>query len=212
MIAGRRWFLVPLACLAVTVARASDGPLTLADVAELHEALQPVAKAESHKSASFRDLWDHPDLFRGKRVRVEGEVRRLFHQGATGQLPALVEVWLTSGSGDTICLLCPEARPAIGSKVSFLGTYLKKIEYRATDVPRLAPLIVGPGAPDLIEVSRVAVRPAPKSIPLDWAIGVGAGLVFLMALARNYQRRPLPSRVDRDPHPQFIDGEDPPAG
>ena len=210
MNARRDWWLVASVCLASTVALADDGPLTLADVAVLHAALQPDAAASMPKLVGFRDLWDHPGQFRGKRVHVVGEVRRLFHQDATGQLPALVEVWLTTGSGDPLCLLCPEARPAIGSRVSFDGVYLKKIEYRAADVPRLAPLIVGPGAPEVITSSKVVVRPASRSVSLDWAVGGGAALVLMLALLRNHLRRPTP-RIDRDPPPLFIDGEESPT-
>ncbi|WZO97549.1 hypothetical protein EP7_004590 [Isosphaeraceae bacterium EP7] len=202
---------VALTLLIGTACLAEDGPLTLADIAGLHAALQPGAATDPPRTASFRDLWDHPESFLGKRVRVEGEVRRLFHQGAAGQLPALVEVWLTTGSGDPICLLSPEASPKIGSRVSFVGVYLKKIEYRATDVPRLAPLIVGPGVPEVIAPSKVDVRPPPRPISLDWAVGGGAALVLILALMRNYQRRPPPPRIDRDPPPVFIDGDEFPA-
>jgi hypothetical protein len=202
---------VAMAFLAGTACLAEDGPLTLADIVGLHAALQPGAAIKPPKMASFRDLWDHPESFLGKRVRVEGEVRRLFHQGAAGQLPALVEVWLTTGSGDPICLLSPEASPKVGARVSFVGVYLKKIEYRATDVPRLAPLIVGPGIPEVVAPTKVAFGPAPRPISLDWAVGGGAALVLVLALLRNYLRRPPPPRIDRDPPPVFIDGDEFPA-
>ena len=211
-----RWILVGLVGLIAAGDPAADGPLNLADIADLHAALQAEIGANPPGLATFRDLWDRPREFQGRQVRIEGDVRRLFHQGARGQLPALVEVWLTTPSGDLFCLICPESTPVIGSRVSFVGTYLKRIEYRAGDVPRLAPLVVGPAPPTALKPAQAAARPAPRDWELDRALGVGAVLVLVMALLRNYARRPPPPRPDLGPAPLFVDGErsgadDPPS-
>ncbi len=42
----------------------------------------------------FKDLWNHPDAFRGRRVTVQGRVERIFRQGPVGSFPALAEIWI----------------------------------------------------------------------------------------------------------------------
>ena len=200
---------LPLAWLllvAAGVLQAEDGPLTLVDLPALRDAVRSVPK-EPARAVTFRQLWDDPGGYKGRHVAVQGEVRRLFHQDAAGELPALVETWISTPQGDTLCLVSPEARPELGSLVRFSGTYLKRIEYRAGDVPRLAPLIIGPEPPEEVSPSKAARLLARRPRWLDWSIGLGLGLVVLMALARARARRPPPSRLDRDPDPVFLDGE-----
>ena len=108
---------------------------------------------------SFRDLWDHPETWSGRRVQVEGRVVRVFRQGAVGSFPPLVEAWLATPAGDLFCVEFPRdesperkdeafepSRP-----VTFTGTFLKTIRYSAGDQARLAPLIVGDRPPAPLE-------------------------------------------------------------
>lgn len=148
--------------------------LTLADLAEYQMALagKPIANAakpgDSPIQVSFKELWEETDGIRGRRVRVEGRVERIFHQGPVGSFPALAEVWITSPAGDPFCLVTPQENdpskmfamssrypgssiirsvPELGQSVRFTGTFLKMVRYAASDGARLAPLIVGDQPP-----------------------------------------------------------------
>ena len=105
---------------------------------------------------SFRELWDHQERWAGQRVRIEGNVVRVFRQDAFGGFPPLVEIWLTTKAGDLFCTVFPQngetsiavkAATEPGAKVAFAGTFLKTIRYAAADQARLAPLIVGDRPP-----------------------------------------------------------------
>jgi hypothetical protein len=160
-----------------------EDQLSLADLAAYRAALSGKATADDARPSDpparvgFRDLWDHPDAYRGRRVTVHGRVARIFRQGPVGSFPPLLQVWIFStagnpfnlvfprpadeaGSGPTIVASSstegdrgPEARPgptAIpgpGRTVRFTGTFLKMVRYAAGDGERLAPLIVGDRPP-----------------------------------------------------------------
>src|SRR5205085_8897213 len=61
----------------------------------------------------FRDLWDHPGAYQGRRVTVRGRVERVFRQGPIGSFPALVEAWIFSKAGDPFCVVFPLPGAAI---------------------------------------------------------------------------------------------------
>jgi len=119
---------------------------------------------------SFKDLWNRPDAFRGRRVTVQGRVERIFRQGPVGSFPALAEVWITSPAGNPFCLVVPQdggtgvlpvkktsleghatapVIPKLGQTVRFTGTFLKMVRFAAGDGARLAPLVVGNQPPVL---------------------------------------------------------------
>jgi hypothetical protein len=95
---------------------ASDHELSLADLADYRRALGGRAIADDDQppgsplDSSFRDLWDggRGQARRGRRVRVEGRVARVFRQGAVGDFPALVQLWAFSPAGDPFCLVFPD--------------------------------------------------------------------------------------------------------
>jgi hypothetical protein len=101
------------------------------------------------KAVRFRDLWDQPGTFLGRRVIVKGRVERIFRQTAVGSFPPLAEVWITAPAGDPFCVVFAQPRlaPDIGRTVRFTGTFLKMVKYAASDGGRLAPLIVGDQPP-----------------------------------------------------------------
>ena len=125
------------------VASGDDSPLTLADLEAYRLALasKPDGPATPVK---FRDLWDRPEAYLGRVVKVEGRVARLFRQGRFGEFPPLVEVWVVSPVGDPFCLVFPlvegRASPEIGASVRFSGTFVKRIKYQGGDAARVAPL------------------------------------------------------------------------
>jgi hypothetical protein len=170
----------------------TDHQLSLADMAGYRAALSGKPSAENARASdppievTFKDLWNRPEVFRGRRVIVGGQVTRIFRQGPVGSFPALAEVWITSSVGDPYCIVFPlplsadrnppgtVAATAIegdisgsmattepGKKVRFAGTFLKIVRYAGGDGARLAPLIVGDRVPEPV---------APSS---DSALGAG---------------------------------------
>jgi hypothetical protein len=174
----------------------SDDRLGLADLPAEHAALAGKATIdgpEAHappQSVTFRELWNHPEAWRGRRVRVQGTIARVFRQGAVGSFPPLVEAWLSTPEGDLVCLVFPqeasgqkthsnagparktrnepaaarelEPEPALepGRRVTFTGTFLKTIRYPAADLARLAPLIVGDRPPTMTMETAVGGKPS----------------------------------------------------
>lgn len=207
-----------------------DAPsLSLVDLATYRAALEgkPAGPA---LPATFRDLWDRPAEFRGRRVRVEGRVARRFRQGALGTFPPLVEAWTVSPAGDPLCLVFPDGKAAEavrpGARVRFDGAFLRTVRYRGGDADRLAPLIVGDRPPTVIEPPAPAARGpvVPDAwngfAPRDWALGLVAAAAVALYLARQHLSAPAPTsrrrrrELDDDgTPPKFLDAPyDEPSG
>lgn len=202
-------------------AAADDGRLSLADLAAYRRAVDG-APAGPAVAATFRQLWDHPGAYQGRRVRVSGRVVRRFRQGAFGTFPPLVEAWAVTPAGDPLCLVYPSAvsapKPpradpaALGSEVTFEGTFLRRIQYQGADAARLAPLVVGDRPPTSSAAGPAPPTPrAPAVAPrLDAMIALMAAGFVALALARRRlgapPRAPRPPRTEPDPPPVFLDG------
>ena len=204
--------LIVLLIDAPALPASEEGPLGLADLPAYQAALS--GRSDHDKvpvPVEFRDLWDHPKQFEGRRVEVAGAIVRRFRQGAYGVFPPLEELWVVSRAGNPLCFVYP-ARDApaskLGDTVRFVGTYLKRVQYQVGDVARLAPLIVGDRAPSVIKAAEVPpVRSTGGLSSLDWTVGlVVTGLVVLI-LGRQHLRRPPRPALDGErpgPPPDFI--------
>jgi hypothetical protein len=215
-----RTMLGALACLMMvcssSVLADDSSPISLADLPAYRDALdgKPAGVAVS---ATFRDLWERPDAFAGKRVRIEGRVVRRFQQGKVGSFPPLAESWAATTSGDPFCLVYPSVsdtqRDGPGAMVRFEGVYLRRVTYKGGDGDRLAPLIVGAAPPTVTTpaplVKETHIDRPTGSVPYDWALGLGAAGLIALALARYHVRKPprRVSTIDREigPPPEFID-------
>lgn len=184
----------------------ADGPLIPGDLAAYREALATPAPGDA-PAVTFRDLWERPEEFREKLVRVRVRVARVFTQGASGDFPALMEVWGFDNARNPIALVAPIAAgepPRPGAFYDFGGTFLKRLHYAGADAERSAPLIVGPEPP-----TPVAAPASPPGGPPD--IQWGAWLALLLALgaatllAARHAARPIPRGRDAGPPPEFVD-------
>lgn len=223
--AGRVLLMVLGALVAGRVGADEGGepPLSLADLAPYRAALEKKEGASAPaRAVTFRELWDHPDAYRGRRVGVEGGVVRRFRQGAFGTFPPLTEVWAVSAAGDPFCLVFPTPPsgssagpdPAPGASVRFEGVFLRRLRYQGGDADRLAPLIVGDRPPAVTTPAPPKPRLGPASPGADltrfeWTLGLLAAAFVALILARRHLRgpSPLPSRPQRDegPPPEFVD-------
>lgn len=162
---ARNTSIVVLAAIIPGLAGAQNTPATsdrlgLGDLSAYAKALKgrPTASVmqplDGPVEVSFRDLWDHPSEYLGRRVMIRGRLERTFRQGPVGEFPPLAESWIFSKKGDPFCAVYPlpsgNPRQTTGQPVRFTGTFLRTIRYGASDGDRLAPLIVGdkPPAPD----------------------------------------------------------------
>jgi len=193
----------------------SDGtPVDLADLSTYRSALATGAMGPP-EPVTFRDLWDHPDSHRGRRVALAGRVARAFRQGPVGAFPALAEVWIASPEGDLSCLVYPDGAgtpaPGPGARVRFAGVFLKRLRYQSGDAARLAPLIVGDRPP-------IAIAPAAGDgpwgpNPVQWLLGLGClGLVTLILASRHLGAPRARRRPDAGPAPEWIEPEPAPSG
>jgi hypothetical protein len=213
------------AALLLLAARPSPGQddvaLGLGDLAAEHAALSGEGDGSPPVPATFRDLWERPDEFRGRRVRVVGRVLRTFRQDAVGSFPALVEAWIEQPPGDLLCLVFPAPTREVdswkGAAVQFVGVSLRRVRYQA-EGERLAPLIVGPEAPTIEEP---APPPTPESPPAGWSgptavVGLLAGMVAISALLAwrtltapfHPGARTRGRGIEAGPAPEFLGPED----
>jgi len=218
-----RWAAFIVAALMTASATAQDdAPLGLTDLAAEHDALTDKGDSSPPRPATFRDLWERPDEFRGRRVIVSGRVVRSFRQDAVGSFPALVESWIEQPAGDLLCIVFPapprETGVATGASVAFTGVYLRRVRYKA-DGDRLAPLIVGPAAPVVEKPAPPAARESPRN---DWPgsptiLGLFIGLAAIggllawrslaLASAPRRRRRSGGPRPEPGPDPEFLEPE-----
>lgn len=188
-----------------------DGPLGLADLAEYKAALdRPLG--ESAVSVTFRDLWDHPNRYRGRLVRVEGTIARHFGPTASGEffagrtdaLSRLSELWIVSDAGDPLCLVYPFAgTKSLEARVRFEGTFLRRIRYRSGDCDRLAPLIVGRNTPTVVWAPTFSQELDIGRSRLDWGVGLTVGGIVAVILFTFHARRPMRRRIVTGPPPVF---------
>ncbi|QDV35139.1 hypothetical protein [Tautonia plasticadhaerens] len=199
-----------------------DAPLTIADLDSYRSALRPDdPDAPAPEPVAFADLWGRPGDFLGRRVAIEGRAARRFRQPAVGEYPPLVELWLADRAGNPSCVVYPEPEGGdptpLGATVRFPGTYQKRLEYRAGDEPRLAPLIVGPGPPAVLRgpsggPARGPWRPVGPFRGVDWLVGAIVAAAVASAILRQALSRPNPRRSRREradvegPPPRFVDG------
>lgn len=191
--------------------------LELSDLAAYRAAIDGKPKGAA-TPATFRQLWEHPEIYQGKRVRVEGRVARRFQQGAYGTFPPLVEAWAVTPSGDPFCLVYPATGSEVskssndaapGALIRFEGVFLRALEYQGSDAKRLAPLIVGDRTPVVVAPPKVSPKTPAGMSTVDWALGLGAAALVALVLARQHFRAPgrasLRKNLDLEPPPEFVD-------
>jgi hypothetical protein len=198
-----------LSCSTYAVADDMESPdrLSLADLVAYRAALTGKPTADDARVSDpavgvvFKDLWNRPESFRGRRVIVEGRVQRIFRQGPVGDFPALAEIWIAARAGDPFCLVVPQETvttsgflnknsvssrtevrqlPELGLIVRFTGTFLRMVGYSAGDGSRRAPLIVGDQPP--VSVQDGASAEGPKSFTANSARSTWSG-IWLLGLA-----------------------------
>ena len=196
---------------------ADDSAVSIADFAGYQAALAATANPSDAPLVTSRELWDHPEAHQGRPVQVEGRVARLFRQASVGKFPPLAEAWVTSPVGDPTCLVFPTgaglSTPKPGDQVRFVGTFLRRITYRGADTARVAPLVVGPERPIVLDPASGPGGDGWGSIfggdhLGDWGIGLLASVGVLWVLLRRHLSRPFDPIQPVGPPPTFLDGDE----
>jgi hypothetical protein len=164
------------------------------------------------KFPAFVDLFQHPDLYRGRPVTLHGKLRRLisYDAGENDQgLQQLYEGWFfadESQENPTVVILTqiPEGIPTgadIEEEAAFTGYFLKMYGYSAQDTTRRAPLILARTLWWQPSISMQRWNPSPQ-IYVGLTLGVGVIALLIVLLVRNSQsqraalRRRLESQYD----------------
>lgn len=211
------WLAPALALSALMATAAGDeagGPLALGDLAPYRTALSAPIPADA-PAVTFRDLWDHPEPFLGKPVRVRVRVARVFSQPPVGEFPALMEVWGFDSGRNPIALVAPASEaplPEPGAFHDFAGTFLKNVHYDdAKDDRRSAPLLVGPAAPTPV-APHDATRPAWPGVQSGGWLALILGLIATSLIAARHAARPRPRPRTDGGAPEFTDRPADPPG
>ncbi len=117
---------------------------------------QPFAELEkrSHQDIAFTQLFDQPEKYRGKPIRLRMHVRRILESDAPKDQPSVDKVYEAWGWTDesrsfpyvVVFKDLPPGLPIgtdIRTEIVFAGYFLKVMSYKAFDNNRGAPLLVG---------------------------------------------------------------------
>jgi len=150
----------------------------------------------SRREVLFTQLVDHPELYRGVPIRIDGTARRVLVDDhispALTPRRRLVQAWtFTNNSmGYPLCLWVedPPADLAIGDdlfeRVYFDGYFLKLMSYQARDGSRFAPLLVGRIGKYGAAAPSGPLVPLPKGWTRSHSIVAGLGLFTFLGLFR----------------------------
>ena len=128
---------------------------------------EPMQKLEKRaaKDVAFTQIWEEPDRYRGKPVRLRLHVRRVLHHQAPENPQKIKDVyeawgWTDESKSFPYLVVFSERPPGmpLGSDVRcemvFVGYFLKTMSYEAFDVVRGTPLLIGR--------ARMATTAAPR--------------------------------------------------
>lgn len=152
------------------------------------------ASGESPRPATVSDyeLSQQPDLYRGKWVRLRGEVRRVERAAAPESFEELAPSWLllirpAYGPDNVLSVYCmdlPDGFPRPEGDVSFLdirepveieAAFFKREGYQASDVTRVTPRLIGIGP----EWTKAAEVSGASSEINGWTLG---GIILINLL------------------------------
>ncbi len=107
---------------------------------------------QAHRDIYFTHLWERPEHYRGVPVHLLGTARRIIgYDSKLSPQGYLYEAWITTHDSQRnpyVCVFEDVPRglpigPEVSERVVFNGYFLKNMAYRAGDVPRGAPVLIG---------------------------------------------------------------------
>jgi hypothetical protein len=183
-----------------------DNRLSLADLAGYRAALSGRATADDARptdrpaAVGFRELWERPDAFRGRRVAVRGRVERIFRQGPVGGFPPLAEVWILSTAGDPFCAVFPLAGTSNGGDPGHVRASRPPAADHARDARATGR---GPDFQDVDNLGRAASDTQPPGPELGRTVRFTGTFLKMVGYAARDGTRLAPLIVgDRPPRPE----------
>ena len=172
-------------------------PIAFRDMAAYAALLKRVREAKpadlverARRDVGFRELWDHPEDYRGVLLELRGFCRHIDSSGSKlGTGGRLHEVWITLPEGELTPFACiaeqlPEgfAINATNSEpVVFLGFFLKVMAYDSGAGRRGAPLLIG-------RMERVAGEKNADPLDEEQARRIPVGVGPALAMPREEDR------------------------
>jgi hypothetical protein len=163
------------------------------------------------RDTPFAQLFEQPDKYRGKLLRLRLHVKRILEYEAPKNTAGVERVyeawgWTEDSKSYPYVVVFSELPPGmhVGTDVQeegvFVGYFLKTMSYVAFDKSRAAPLLVG----RIRSLDRPAARPA-RSGNQAWFWGAGGAIVLLIGarlwigLSRHKRQRANDSAGGNDP-------------
>ena len=151
----------------------------------------PELAAQARKDVFWTQLWERPQAYRGVPIHIEGTAKKvLAHEVGPSMSPSgrLYEVWVfcdeTPAFPYVVTIEDPPPGLVVGTelflRVKVDGYFLKQLGYRAVDMLRAAPMLVG----RMSWIPALAPAPSPIAEFRDWSRK--DGVVVLVALLVGY--------------------------
>ncbi|MEM8678737.1 MAG: hypothetical protein AAGF97_05185 [Planctomycetota bacterium] len=135
-----------------TVFRADETSAWYGMLAAMQAATSAQLTEQGQGAVGFTQLYQQPDAYRGKLVRLQGTVKRCHYIEARDnpqKIPGYYQCWFwPTGSTNPVVLYCltvPDDFPqgmSINEWVEVDGLFYKRWAYRAVDTIRIAPLVI----------------------------------------------------------------------
>ncbi len=147
----------------------------------------------SIKDIAFTQLWEQPELYRGKPIRLRLHALRVLEYPAPKDQPEVkkvYEAWGGTSESRTLlyCVVFPDlpvglpTGPEIQAEIVFVGYFLKLMSYHGYDQKTGVPLMATRAAPLLVGRAKLISTPLtpqpPKSDP--WIVPLAIGGAILM--------------------------------
>lgn len=174
---------------------------------------QPFTELQRRASqdVAFTQLWEQPEKYRGKLIRLRLHVRRVLQYDAPenpSSIPKVCEAWGWTDESRSfpyvVVFADPPADLPIGTdvrtEIEFVGYFLKVMSYTAFDHSRGAPLLVGRARLDT--TSRpIEAKSAPTN---PWIVGGIVAVGFLFVAWTIWSRRRLQISARRSELPDNL--------
>ncbi len=145
------------------------------------------------KDIAFTQLWEQPELYRGKPIRLRLHVLRVLEYPAPKDQPTVEKVYEAwGGTSESRTLLysvvfpdLPNGLPVgpeIQADIEFVGYFLKLLSYTAYDQKTGVPLMATRAAPLLVGRAKFISKPTPPPPPKTdpWIIPLAIGGAILL--------------------------------
>lgn len=186
---------------------------------------QPLQELERRamKNVPFRELWEQPDDYRGKLIRLRLHVRLIVKYEPNNQsdTQTVYEAWGWTDDSLSFPYVivfpdAPEGMPLgrdIRAEMVFTGYFLKIMTYTAFDHPRGAPLLVGRARmahkdDQLAPVESSSTMPYLPIIGIGSILAVAAAIFVSRRYKRTLQRAPLPEALSSGSSFALTDSEE----